>query len=124
MRTTLVLFASLWMSPIALGNASAADSVLRQLAERGPGTLLVGALFTLSAPPAALLTPITGGDAANHACRLGHGVKMFGAGLVLAPAGILASPANLSGAAGGWVDSLTDALQEDYCTRPISTVYP
>ncbi len=104
--------------------AGASESTLAKLAERGPGTLLVGALFTLTSPPAALVSPLTGGDPVNHACRIGHGVKMLAAGIALAPAGLLATPANPSGTTSGWVDSLTDAFQEDYCTRPFSSIYP
>ena len=67
---------------------------------------------------------LTGGRVALHACRLGHGVKMLVAGAVTLPAGLLVAPFDAEGLPDGWMDGVVDAFQEDYCTRPLASVYP
>ncbi len=108
----------------ALPPAAAASSFVSRLAERGPATFVVGAMFTLASPFAMARSALTGGRVALHACRLGHGVKMLAAGTLTLPAGLLASPFDAQRLPDGWMDGVVDAFQEDYCTRPIASVYP
>jgi hypothetical protein len=103
---------------------AASSSASERLAQRGPPTLAVGTLFTVSSPFAMLAGAFRGGRVAVHACRFGHGLKMIVAGAVLLPAGLLAAPFHPEGLPGGWMDGVVDAFQEDYCTRPLTSVYP
>ncbi len=97
---------------------------IERLSERGPATFFVGTLFTLVSPLGMLSGAVRGGPVALHACRLGHGLKMLVGGVVLLPAGLLASPFNLDGVPNGWMDGIVASFQEDYCTRPIGSFYP
>jgi hypothetical protein len=81
----------------------AAGSAVTRLAERGPSTLLVGTMFTISAPPALLVGAATGG---------------------FLPAGLLVAPFDWQRLPGAWMDGVVDAQQEDYCTRPFGAVLP
>jgi hypothetical protein len=45
-------------------------------------------------------------------------------GTVLLPAGLVLSPFDLGGVPGGWMDGIVDAMQEDYCSRPLGSVLP
>ena len=112
------------VAAFASSRAEAASDTIDRVAERGPATFLIGTLFTATAPPAAAIDLATGHVPRHQGCRFLHGVKMIGAGVVLLPLGILASPANPSGALVGWVDALPDARQEDYCTRPAGSIMP
>jgi hypothetical protein len=104
--------------------AAGAAGFVPRLAERGPATFVVGALFTLASPFAMARSAVSGGRVALHACRLGHGVKMLAAGVVTLPAGLLVSPFDAARLPDGWMDGVVDAFQEDYCTRPAASVYP
>lgn len=104
--------------------AAGASTAVERLSERGPATLIVGVLFTVSALPTAAVSAASGKPVAIQACRFGHGIKMVAAGAVLFPAGLLAMPFNWRRAPGGWMDGLMDAFQEDYCARPPTSVYP
>lgn len=102
--------------------ASATSS--QRLAERGPATLVVGTLFTLTSPPALFFGRLRGQPVQLHACRLGHGLKMLAAGSVLLPAGLLVAPFDYERLPDGWMDGVVDAFQEDYCTRPVGSIFP
>ena len=109
---------------LVLNSPAAAADLSRRLAERGPATLLVGTVFTLSATPALALGALQRKALHLPACRLGHGVKMVVAGAVVAPAGFLLSPMDYNRLPDAWLDGLGDAFQEDYCTRPFDAVLP
>ena len=110
---------------LALGAPSPSGATsLERLAERGPATFVVGMMFTLASPFALARSAVTGGRMALHACRLGHGVKMLAAGALTLPAGLLVSPFDAKRLPDGWMDGVVDAFQEDYCTRPLASVYP
>ncbi len=96
----------------------------RRLAERGPSALLVGALFTVSSPPGMLLGAVRGNSTRLSGCRLAHGVTMLAASPVLVPAGLLMAPLHPRHVPGAWFDGVVDAFQEDYCTRPMSSLLP
>lgn len=96
----------------------------QRLAERGPSTLVVGTIFTLSSPPSFLAAAVTDRPLGLHACRFGHGVKMIGAGAIPLPAGLVAAPFDRRRLPAGWMDGVVDAFQEDYCTRPATSVLP
>jgi len=104
--------------------AASASSFVARLAERGPATFVVGMMFTLSSPVAMARGAVTGGRVALHACRLGHGVKMLAAGVLTLPAGLLVAPFDAKRLPDGWMDGVVDAFQEDYCTRPLTSLYP
>lgn len=53
-----------------------------------------------------------------------HGLKMIAAGALLLPAGLLLAPFDWQRLPAGWMDGVVDAFQEDYCTRPATTVLP
>ena len=108
------------VSPTTARGATAAQ----RLSERGPSTLLVGTVFTLASPPSMIMGAVSNGPVLLHACRLGHGVKMLATSAVLLPAGLLVSPFNFNRLPAGWLDGLVDAMQEDYCSRPLISVYP
>jgi len=96
----------------------------RRLAERGPAALVVGALFAVSAPPALALAAFRGQSTRLATCRFRHGLAMLGASIVVLPAGLLTAPLYWRGLPGAWLDGVVDAVQEDYCTRPLSAVLP
>jgi hypothetical protein len=81
-------------------------------------------MFTLSSPLSFLAGTVTGGPLRLYGCRFGHGVKMIGAGALLLPAGLLAAPFDWKRLPAGWMDGVVDAFQEDYCTRPVTSVLP
>jgi hypothetical protein len=114
-----LLMASLLAAP-----AASAASTTQRLAERGPSTFAVGLAFTLMSPFKLLWGAATGGRVALHACRFGHGVKMLTAGAVLLPAGLVVSPFEAERLPDAWMDGVVDAFQEDYCTRPPSSILP
>lgn len=109
---------------VIASTAARGHAAVRRLAERGPPTLVVGGLFTLISPPVILVHALRRQSVWLPACRLGHGVKMLVAGTVLLPAGLLLAPFEARALPGAWMDGLVDALQEDYCTRPLVSVLP
>jgi hypothetical protein len=109
---------------LTVARPAGAETPLERLAERGPATFVVGLMFTLASPFAVARGAATGGRVALHACRLGHGLKMLAAGAVTLPAGLLVSPFDAEHLPDGWMDGVVDAFQEDYCTRPLASVYP
>lgn len=109
---------------VAPASGASASSFVSRLAERGPATFVVGMMFTLSSPVAMARGAVTGGRVALHACRLGHGIKMLAAGALTLPAGLLVSPFDAKHLPDGWMDGVVDAFQEDYCTRPLTSLYP
>lgn len=121
-RGALLLLVALASGAIAPG--AAASGFVSRLAERGPATFVVGLMFMLSSPVAMASGAVTNGRVALHACRLGHGVKMLAAGAITLPAGLLVSPFDAKRLPDGWMDGVVDAFQEDYCTRPLTSVYP
>jgi len=104
--------------------AARGEAAIRRLAERGPPTLAVGALFTIAGPPLIVADAVRGRSARLHACWLGHGLEMLAASTVLLPAGLLLAPFHHRTVPGAWMDGIVDAFQEDYCTRPWTTVMP
>ena len=104
--------------------SAAGSTSSERLAERGPATLVVGTIFTLTSPPALFLGRVRGQPVALHACRFGHGVKMLAAGAALLPAALLAAPFDYHRLPDGWMDGVVDAFQEDYCTRPVGSILP
>ena len=96
----------------------------RRLAERGPSALLVGALFTVSSPPSMLISAVRRQSTQLSGCRLMHGLTMLAASPVLVPAGLLMAPLHPRELPAAWFDGVVDAFQEDYCTRPLSSVLP
>jgi hypothetical protein len=104
--------------------AARGHAAVRRVAERGPPTLVVGGLFTLASPPVMLVRALRRQSIRLPACRLGHGVKMLAAGTVLLPAGLVLAPFAAAVLPGAWMDGIVDAMQEDYCTRPVSSVLP
>ena len=109
---------------LLVATPASASTGIERLSERGPPAFAVGLLFTLASPFAMAYGAATGGRVALHACRLGHGVKMLAGGVVLLPAGLLASPFHLEAVPGGWMDGMVEAFQEDTCTRPLGSFYP
>jgi hypothetical protein len=109
---------------LAPASSAGASSFVSDVAERGPPTFVVGLMFTLGSPVALARGATTGGRVRLHACRLGHGLKMLAAGAVTLPAGLLASPFDASRLPDAWMDGVVDAFQEDYCTRPLGSIYP
>jgi len=103
----------------ARGHAS-----VRRLAERGPPTFVVGGLFTLVSPPLMVVNGLRRRSMRLQACQLAHGVKMLVAGTVLLPAGLVLAPFAHDAIPGAWMDGIVDAMQEDYCTRPVASVMP
>jgi hypothetical protein len=95
-----------------------------KLAHRGPSTFAVGLAFTIGAPFKLVWDAATGGRPKLQACRFGHGVKMLVGGALLLPAGLLVSPFEAEGLPDAWMDGIVEAYQEDYCLRPIGTMYP
>ena len=104
--------------------AAASASGTQKLAHRGPTTFAVGLAFTLGAPFKLLWDAATGGRPKLQACRFGHGVKMLAGGALLLPAGLLVSPFETEGLPDAWMDGVIEAYQEDYCLRPVGTLYP
>jgi hypothetical protein len=109
---------------LALYPGVATSDLSRRLAERGPSTLIVGALFAVSAPPALLIEALRGQSLRLSACRLGHGLTMLGASAVVLPASLILAPLYWRHLPGAWLDGVVDAVQEDYCTRPLTAVLP
>lgn len=109
---------------LALYAGAGASDLSRRLAERGPSTLLVGTLFTVISPPSLVVAAVRGQSLRQPACRFGHGLKMVAASVVVLPAGLALAPLHLRRLPGAWLDGLVDALQEDYCSRPIAAVFP
>jgi hypothetical protein len=104
--------------------AARGHAAVRRIAERGPATLVVGGIFTLVSPPMILVHAVRRQSVRLPACQFGHGVKMLVVGTVLLPAGLLLAPFDASNVPGGWMDGIVDAMQEDYCTRPVTSVLP
>jgi hypothetical protein len=104
--------------------AARGHAAVRRLAERGPPTLVVGGLFTLMSPPLMLVNGLRRRSIRLPACQLAHGVKMLVAGTVLLPAGLALAPFASDAIPGAWMDGIVDAMQEDYCTRPVASVMP
>ncbi len=104
--------------------AAAQLSATEKLAQRGPSTFAVGLAFTVGAPFKLLWDAATGGRPKLQACRFGHGVKMLVGGAVLLPAGLVVSPFEAQGLPDAWLDGIVEAYQEDYCLRPVATIYP
>ena len=100
------------------------EAAVRRLAERGPPTFLVGGIFTLMSPPRIVVNGLRRRSIRLPACQLGHGVEMLVAGTVLLPAGLVLAPFVPQNLPGAWMDGLVDAMQEDYCTRPLASVLP
>lgn len=117
---TVVALTSLLMG---LSPAGASPEASR-IAERGPATLLVGTMFTLAAPLSIVSDLVRGRSPKPAACRFGHGLKMIVLGAPLLPAGLLLSPFYYERLPGGWFDGIVDSQQEDYCTRPFTTILP
>ena len=109
---------------LALGSVGVSSDMSRRLAERGPSTLLVGALFAVVSPPSMVVAAVRGHSLRQPACRFGHGLKMLIAGAVLLPVGLMLSPLHVHRLPAAWLDGVVDAVQEDYCTRPLTTVLP
>jgi hypothetical protein len=112
------------MAGLALSTVVAGSDMSRRLAERGPPTLLVGTLFTIVSPPALLIAAVRGRPLRQPACRFGHGLKMVAASVVVFPVGLALAPFYPQHLPAVWMDGLVDAVQEDYCSRPITTVLP
>jgi hypothetical protein len=123
MTVRFVVAMALVAAVAALPSEAAATDATRRLAERGPSTLVVGTLFTVSSPLSLLLAAVRGG-ARVPACRLGHGVKMLVAGTLTAPVGLLLSPFYFRSVPAAWMDGVVDAMQEDYCSRPFAAILP
>jgi hypothetical protein len=104
--------------------AGAAPRWVERLAGGGPATFLVGTMFTLGSVPTLWWRAVSGDPVALPSCRLAHGTKMMLAGAVLLPASLLAAPFAPRRFAEGPIDGMVDAYQEDYCTRPLASVYP
>jgi len=104
--------------------AARGHAAVRRLAERGPPTLVVGGLFTLVSPPLMVVNGLRRRSMRLQACQLAHGVKMLVAGTVLLPAGLVLAPFAHDAIPGAWMDGIVDAMQEDYCTRPVASVMP
>ena len=109
---------------VVLTTAVRGHAAVQRVAERGPAALIVGGIFTIASPPVILVNAVRRQSVRLQACRFGHGVKMLIAGTVLLPAGLVLSPFDLGGVPGGWMDGIVDAMQEDYCTRPLASVLP
>ena len=109
---------------LAVAPPARGETSFQRLAERGPATFVVGVMFTLASPFAMARGAVTDGRVALHACRLGHGVKMLAAGALTLPAGLLVAPFDAKRLPDGWMDGVVDAFQEDYCTRPLTSLYP
>ena len=123
-RSRAALLAAIAVVGVAFCTGLAASDTSRRLAERGPPTLVVGMLFTVSAPPALLLGAVRGQPLRLAACRLEHGLIMVGASALVLPAGLLLAPLHWERLPGAWMDGVVDAVQEDYCSRPVSAVLP
>jgi hypothetical protein len=123
-RSRAVWLAAITLAVFACCTGLAAPDTSRRLAERGPPTLVVGALFTLAAPPALLIAMVRGQPLRLAACRLEHGLIMVGASVVVLPTGLLLAPFHWQRLPGAWMDGVVDAVQEDYCSRPVTTVLP
>jgi hypothetical protein len=109
---------------VIAGTVARGESAVRRLAERGPSTFVVGALFTLMSPPWMIANGLHRRSVRLQACQLGHGVEMLVAGTVLLPAGLALAPFAPRNLPGAWMDGIVDAMQEDYCTRPLMSVLP
>ena len=75
-------------------------------------------------PPSMLIGAVRGRSIRLQACRFGHGLKMVGSGAILLPAGLLVAPLHYRTLPAAWMDGVVDAAQEDYCSRPITSVFP
>ena len=115
----LVLVAGLACSPTVVGT-----NVSRRVAERGPSALLVGALFTIASPPGLVMAAVKGRPLRQPACRLEHGLAMLAASPIVVPAGVVLAPFHPHGARALWFDGVVDAFQEDYCSRPVTSLLP
>ncbi|GIW40969.1 MAG: hypothetical protein KatS3mg076_1546 [Candidatus Binatia bacterium] len=122
MRRRVVL--GILLASLVVAATSWAQDWSRRLAERGPATLVVGAVFTVASPPAILWGAVRGRPVRLAACRLGHGLKMLAASVVVLPAGLLVSPFHYRRLPSAWMDALVDSMQEDYCSRPLTSVLP
>jgi hypothetical protein len=109
---------------MALATAPAHAALARRLAERGPATLIVGTTFVLASPPGLLLGALRGDSVRLDGCRFVHGLEMLVASPIAVPAGLLLAPFHLDQGPGSWMDGLVDALQEDYCSRPVGSLLP
>lgn len=123
-RARLVRVLAIAVGIVVLVTAVRGHAEVRRLAERGPATLVVGGIFTVASPPTMLVHAVRGESIRLPACRFGHGLKMLVAGTVLLPAGLVLAPFDLGGVPGGWMDGIVDSMQEDYCTRPLTSVFP
>jgi hypothetical protein len=117
-RTAVVLLVVLASAP------ARGATVVQTIAERGPSTLVVGTAFAVASPPVFVIDATRGRLSSLQACRFGHGLKMIVAGAVLLPAGLLATPFAPARLPDAWMDGVVDAFQEDYCTRPLTSVLP
>ncbi|TMA63115.1 MAG: hypothetical protein E6J68_02395 [Deltaproteobacteria bacterium] len=127
MRLGARLWRSLLAGAIAVVIVTAAargHATVRRVAERGPPTLVVGGVFTLVSPPIMMVNGLRRRSIRLQACQLGHGVKMLVAGTVLLPAGLVLAPFAADAIPGAWMDGIVDAMQEDYCTRPVTSLMP
>ena len=102
----------------------AGAGVTRHLAERGPSALVVGVIFLIASPPGAAMSAYRGQPLRPQLCRFGHGVEMIAASVVTVPVGLLLAPFYWHSVPGSWLDGVVDAFQEDYCTRPATSVLP
>jgi len=120
----VALLIAVVVAALALYRGAASSDLSRRLAERGPSALLVGTLFAVSAPPALVIEAVRGQSLRLSACRLEHGLAMLGASVVVLPAGLILAPLHWQRLPGTWLDGVVDAVQEDYCTRPLTAVLP
>ena len=109
---------------VIAGTVVRGEAAVRRLAERGPPTLVVGGLFTLMSPALIVVNGLRRRSIRLQACQLGHGVEMLVAGTVLLPAGLVLAPFVSQNLPGAWMDGLVDAMQEDYCSRPLASLMP
>ncbi len=100
------------------------SEVARHVAERGPSALIVGAIFLIASPPGAAIGVYRQQPVDLQLCRLGHGLEMIAASVVTVPAGVVLAPFYWRSIPGSWLDGVVDAFQEDYCTRPVTSVLP
>ena len=100
------------------------SDVARRVAERGPSALIVGAIFLIASPPGVAIGAYRGQPVDLQLCRLGHGLEMIAASVVTVPAGVVLAPFYWRSIPASWLDGIVDAFQEDYCTRPVTSVLP
>ncbi len=124
-RTTMraLVVAALLTSVVSCQTVTGGD-VARRVAERGPSALIVGAIFLIASPPGAAISAYRRQPVDLQLCRLGHGLEMIAASVVTVPAGVVLAPFYWRSIPGSWLDGVVDAFQEDYCTRPVTSVLP